>query len=140
MTTDHAVPNSERSYGDGDFSFQTAGGVEGIRTLVDAFYDAMETLPEAAVIRAMHKADLAGSRHKLALFLCGWLGGPRLYREQYGPIVIPSAHRHLDIGVAERDAWLLCMQTALAQQPYPQDFKTYLLAQLYRPAEMSRTR
>lgn len=140
MTTEHSAPNSERSYGDGDFSFQTAGGVEGIRILVDAFYDAMETLPEAATIRAMHQADLTESRHKLALFLCGWLGGPRLYREQYGPIVIPSAHRHLDIGAAERDAWLLCMQTALAQQPYPEDFKTYLLAQLYRPAEMSRTR
>lgn len=129
-----------RAYGDGDYSYQTAGGIDGLRRLADAFYAAMDTLPEAAVIRAMHKADLAESREKLALFLSGWLGGPRLYREKYGPIVIPAAHRHLDIGVAERDAWLLCMRTALAAQPYPEDFRVYLLEQLYRPAELSRTR
>ncbi|ASP40054.1 globin [Bacterioplanes sanyensis] len=128
------------AYGDGDSSFQTAGGEAGLRCLVDAFYDAMETLPQARTIRDMHPQDLTESRDELTLFLCGWLGGPKLFREKYGAIRIPVAHRHLDIGPQERDAWLLCMKVAADEQPWPQDFKDYLLEQLYVPAERSRNR
>lgn len=127
-----------RAYGDGDASFQAAGGVEGLRRLVADFYRMMDTLPEAATIRAMHPSDLSGSADKLHRFLCGWLGGPKLYREKYGSIHIPSAHAHLAIGAGERDAWLLCMDRALAQQDYPREFRDYLLRALFRPAEASR--
>ncbi|HRY16052.1 MAG TPA: globin, partial [Candidatus Competibacteraceae bacterium] len=82
----------EPQYGVGDASYQAAGGETGIRKLVDAFYDAMERLPEAEKIRKMHPADLTVSRDKLTLFLCGWLNGPALYSKKYGPIRIPQAH------------------------------------------------
>lgn len=125
-------------YGDADISFRTARGVDGLRRLVDDFYRMMCELPEAAVIRAMHPVDLTLAADKLHRFLCGWLGGPKLYREKYGPIHIPSAHAHLAIDAAERDAWLLCMERALALQDYPQDFRDYLLRELFRPAEGCR--
>lgn len=125
-------------WGVGDASYQAAGQFDGIRTLVDAFYDAMETLPEAKKIREMHPVDLSESRDKLTRFLCGWLGGPRLYREKYGPIAIPRAHAHLDIQEAERDAWLTCMDAALKQVPYEEGFKKYLMTQLFVPAERCR--
>ncbi len=35
-------------YGTGDASFQAAGGAAGLRQLVDDFYEAMDTIPEAA--------------------------------------------------------------------------------------------
>lgn len=127
------------TFGQGDASYQAAGQFEGIRRLVDDFYDVMESLPEAAHIRAMHSADLTEARDKLTRFLCGWLGGPRLFSEKYGPIAIPSFHRAFPIGPKERDAWLLCMREAAAKQPYSDEFKTYLLAQLYVPAERSRS-
>lgn len=126
------------TYCEGDGSFRTAGGVAGVRKLVDAFYDAMCELPEAKNIRDMHPQDLDESRDKLARFLSGWLGGPKLFSEKYGAIRIPVAHRHLQIGPAERDAWLLCMKVAADQQPYADDFKQYLLQQLFVPAERSR--
>ena len=122
-------------YGFSDASFQAAGGEAGIRKLVDDFYRFMHELPEAAVIRAMHKPDLTESRDKLTLFLCGWMGGPRLYHEKYGSINIPRDHAHLPVGEAERDAWLLCMEKALALQDYAPEFKSYLLAQLRIPAQ-----
>ncbi len=128
------------SYGQGEASFEAAGGFDGIKQLVDAFYDAMETLPQARTIRDMHSADLTESRDKLTRFLTGWLGGPKLFSEKYGPIRIPVAHRHLDIGPAERDAWLACMQVAVDAQPYQQNFRNYLMTQLYVPAERSRNR
>ena len=127
-------------YGVGDASYQAAGGETGIRKLVDAIYNAMERLPEAAKIRKMHPADLSVSKDKLTLFLCGWLNGPALYSQKYGPIRIPQVHSHLEIGSGERDAWLRCMQEALKTQPYTPDFKAYLMEQLYVPAERSRNR
>ena len=122
-------------YGFSDNSFQAAGGVDGIRQLVDDFYAEMDSLPEAAVIRKMHKADLTESRDKLTLFLCGWMGGPMRYQDKYGSINIPRSHMHLPISEAERDAWLLCMEHAIAKQNYAADFATYLLSQLRIPAE-----
>lgn len=130
----------EKPYGFQDTSFRAAGGEAGIHRLVNRFYDVMDTLPEAKKIREMHKEDLSESRERLALFLCGWLGGPRLYQEKYGPIAIPMFHLAFPIGPAERDAWLQCMQIAVDEQPYEPSFKKYLMEQLAVPAERSRNR
>jgi hemoglobin len=127
-----------KKYGEGDNSYKAAGELPGLTKLVDAFYDLMETLPEAKVIRSMHREDLTLSRKKLAYFLSGWLGGPKLYSENFGSISIPSAHKHLPIGAEESDAWMLCMQKALEKQPYDESFKLYLIEQLRIPAERIR--
>ena len=118
--------------------YQAAGGLEGLTKLVDEFYAIMDTLPEARTIRNMHPQGLAESRKKLTYFLSGWLGGPMLFQQHYGPISIPGAHKRFPIGYEERDAWLLCMQRALAAQPFSTELKDYLLAALSIPAERIR--
>ena len=133
-----AMSAEAAAYGTGDASFRAAGGEPGIRELVATFYRFMDALPEARTIRQMHPDDLEISIDKLARFLSAWLGGPNRYREKYGPISIPGAHQHLQVGASERDAWLECMQHAIADQPYADDFKTYLLAQLAVPADRVR--
>lgn len=126
-------------YGHEDTSFLAAGGEEGIRCLVEDFYQEMATQPKAAKIFAMHPKDIDVSIDKLARFLCGWLGGPKLFRERYGPIRIPVAHAHLPIGPEERDAWMLCMRHAVAkQESWADDFKEYFIREIYVPAERSR--
>ena len=95
---------------------------------------------QARRIRAMHPSDVSVSIDKLARFLSGWTGGPKLYSERYGPIRIPIAHRHLAVDEPERDAWLLCMKKALELQDYPQEFKDFLLQRLSIPAERCRNR
>ncbi len=127
-------------YGTGDASFQAAGGEAGLRQLVDDFYEAMDTVPEAKTIREMHPKDLTVSRDKLARFLSGWLNGPNTFRPKYGPIHIPRAHHHLPIGEEEMEAWLLCMKVAMEKQPYDEAFKTYMIHQLRIPAQRCRTR
>jgi len=127
-------------YGTNDASYQAAGQFEGLIKLVEDFYGFMQTLPEAKHVLEMHNPDLAVSKDKLARFLSAWTGGPRLYKEKYGAISIPAAHSHLAIGSSERDVWLLCMEKALAKQPYEQDFREYLLKQLSVPAERCRNR
>jgi len=133
-------PNSSESYGVGDASFQAAGGEAGLRRLVDDFFNRMGRDESFATIYALHPEDKAVSRDKLACFLCGWLGGPRLYNEKYGAIGIPRVHAHLAIGTAERDQWLTCMTESVAEQPFVPNFKTYLMEQLYVPAEAVRRR
>lgn len=127
-----------QTYGCEDASYQAAGGLAGITALVDAFYGYMDKLPEAAKIRAMHPQDVTESRRKLSYFLSGWLGRPKLYAQHCGGIRLPVFHKPFPIGDAERDAWLLCMELAIEQQPYAADFKTYLLTQLRVPAERIR--
>lgn len=126
------------TFGFQDTSYKAAGEEEGLRALSVDFYNIMDTLPEAKLIRAMHKEDLSLMTDKLTLFLSMWLGGPRKYIEKYGNANMPQAHSHLIINESERDAWLLCMDKAIDQQEYPNDFKEYLKNQLRFPAEMIR--
>lgn len=125
-------------FGEGDATYQAVGGADGLLKLVNVFYDVMEVLPEAKEIRDMHPRNLVVSRDKLFCFLSGWMGGPRLFAEKYGPIAIPRAHAHLVVNEAERDAWLACMKEALEKLDYPEDFKDYLMIQLRVPAERIR--
>ena len=132
------MPLNEHGYDVGATPYHEAGELAGITSLVDEFYVNMDTLSEAETIRKMHPQDLAESRKKLTYFLCGWLGGPKLYSEHYGPISIPGFHKQFPIGSDERDAWLFCMQQAIAVQPFNDPFKEYLLAVLRIPAERVR--
>jgi hemoglobin len=125
-------------YGNGDTTYQAAGQQIGIRKLVDCFFDIMASDPKYAIIHHWHPVDKEMSRDKLALFLCGWMGGPKPFIEKYGPIRIPDAHKHLDITAVERDLWLDCIARALAEQDYPPALVEYLLQQLYIPAERVR--
>lgn len=122
-------------YGTRDASYQAAGGIDGLRQLSTDFYRIMDSWEPAQSIRAMHAPDLSLSIDKLACFLSGWLGGPKLFKERYGSISIPMFHRSWPIGEAERDAWLGCMARAIELQPYTPEFKEYLLRQLRVPAE-----
>src|ERR1043165_10092420 len=118
--------------------YHGAGERAGITRLVDVFYVNMDTFPEAETIRKMHPQDLTESRKKLTYFLCGRLGAPKLFTQHYGPISIPGFHKQFPIGYEERDAWLNCMQHAIAVQPFDDHFKEYLLAALNIPAERVR--
>jgi len=135
---------SHPKYGQADASFREAGGEEGIRLLVDSFYDQMRDNPRYQKIWQWHPGLTSDdqqkelSRDKLARFLCSWMGGPKRYQETYGSIQIPRVHKHLKVTEVEKQMWLNCMRDALALQNYPADFRHYLLKQLSVPAEMIR--
>lgn len=122
------------AFGTGDASYQAAGGLDGLRRLVDDFYAIMDQDPAAQSVRSMHADDLSLSRDKLACFLSGWLGGPRLFAERYGPIGIPSFHAQWPLDERHAGIWLDCMARAIARQDYSVEFAEYLLRQLQVPA------
>ena len=129
-----------QQYGIGASSFRAAGGEAGLFKLVNDFFERMRTDERFSTIWHMHPDDKEISRDKLARFLCGWLGGPKLYNEKYGAIGIPRVHAHLAITTPERDQWLTCMSESVAEQPFDPEFKTYLMEQLFVPAEAVRRR
>lgn len=118
--------------------YELLGGAEAVQTLVDRFYDLMDTLPEAATIRAMHARSLKSSREKLVLFLTGWLGGPPLYMEKHGHPRLRMRHAPFVIDEDARQAWMLCMRQALDEQVDNDELRRFLDQALDRVAAHMR--
>jgi len=72
--------------------YDTIGGAERLRQMVDRFYDLMELEAEFAGLRALHPPSTDGSRDKLFWFLSGWMGGPDLYIERHGHPRLRARH------------------------------------------------
>jgi hemoglobin len=121
-------------------AFERAGGEGGVRALVDRFYDLMDLEPGYARLRALHPADLAGSRDKLHWFLCGWLGGPPLFEQRFGHPRLRARHLPFPIGIAERDQWLACMQQAMDELLADADLRRRLAAAFLQTADWMRNR
>lgn len=115
-------------------------GEAGIRELTDVFYDIMDTLPEAAGIRALHARDLSPMKEKLAEYLIGWMGGPPIYAEKYGGVCMTEPHEPYHIGPEERDQWLLCMHRALEQTGASDELREMLRIPLFRVADAVRNK
>src|SRR3974390_677264 len=118
--------------------FAQIGGAEAVDRLVEAFYRRVETLPEAAGIRAMHARDLTATKEVLKRYLNEWLGGPRLYSRDRGPPRLRRAHAPFSIGRGEGDAWMLCMRGALAEVVSDETLRGQLERAFFKIAETVR--
>ncbi len=118
--------------------FERLGGEPGVRALVDRFYDLMDLEPHYAGLRALHPADLGGSRDKLHWFLCGWLGGPDLYVERFGDPRLRARHMPYRIGIAERDQWMACMLQALQENAIDEGLAQRLAGAFFGTADWMR--
>jgi hemoglobin len=113
-------------------------GQDGIRALADAFYEAMDELPEAARIRAMHAEHLDSIKRLLAAYLTGWMGGPPVYQAMKGTVCLTEPHEPYPIGPEERDQWLLCMNEALNRIDASDELRQMLEVPLFQIAETVR--
>lgn len=93
------------------------GGASAVRALVETFYDLVEREPVAASLRQMHLRGhgLAHAREAQFLFLSQFFGGPKLFLEANRHANVREMHAHLAIDAEARDAWLFCMDKALAE-------------------------
>lgn len=118
--------------------YEMLGGESGLRSLVDRFYDLMDSSPEAEKIRAFHAQSLKQSREKLFMFLSGWSGGPQLYVERFGHPRLRLRHLPFPIGSLERDQWLWCMNKALDESQLDPSVVEYLKARFAEVADAMR--
>lgn len=80
--------------------------------LVDAFYDGVETDPVLIPLYP-EGTETTGARHRLALFLMQYWGGPDTYMEERGHPRLRMRHAPYVIADRERDHWLMHMATAI---------------------------
>ena len=120
--------------------FARIGGQPAVDRIIDAFYDGMDTLPEAAVIRTLHPHDLSGTRAVLKKYLAEWLGGPPAYSQERGHPRLRARHLPFSIGDEERDAWMFCMRRAMEGVVTDQEAREWVLAKLSQVADWMRNR
>jgi len=121
-------------------AYEIIGGEEGVRRLVDIFYDYMDDLDEVKQIRSLHARSLKASREKLFLFLSGWLGGPDLYIQKYGHPMLRRRHLPFSIGTQERDEWMHCMKKALTDMQLDPEIEQQLVKAFMQTADHMRNR
>jgi len=93
--------------------FHRIGGDEAVARVVEAFYDNMDALPQAAEVREMHGPELTEIRKVFRNYLTEWTGGPALYSPVKGHPRLRQRHFPFPIDNAARDAWMACMTRAL---------------------------
>ena len=118
--------------------FERSGGEAGIRQLVDRFYDLMDDDPDYYTIRKLHPAELTDSRDKLYWFLSGWLGGPPLYTDRFGPPFLRRRHQPFAIGEIERDQWMSCMTRAMQDLGWEAALQQELVNAFFKTADFMR--
>ncbi len=118
--------------------YQRLGGADGVRQLVECFYDLVETEAVAEPLRLMHLRGhgIAHSRIAQFEFMSGFLGGPRLYFENNRHADVRQMHAHLAIDAQARDAWIGCMKLALDQCRVEPDLADTLMGSFTRVAHM----
>jgi hemoglobin len=120
--------------------FEWIGGEARVKALVERFYDLMDLEPAYAELRAAHGSDLATARDKLFWFLCGWLGGPSYYTDQFGHPRLKMRHMPFSIGILERDQWLSCMDQAMGETGVPDALRERLRTSFFQTADWMRNR
>src|SRR6202522_2352511 len=92
--------------------YDAIGGADTFHAIVSRFY---ELVAEDEILRRLYpEDDLAGAEVRLRMFLEQYWGGPRTCSDQRGHPRLRMRHAPFRITPIERDAWLRCMQTAVA--------------------------
>jgi len=91
------------------------GGETSLRTLVERFYDIIESDPASAHLLTLHLRGhgMAHARTEQFDFLCGFLGGRRYYAERHGHMDVREVHAHVPIRREDADQWLACLDKAM---------------------------
>jgi hemoglobin len=121
-----------------DTPYEWIGGEAAVRRLTERFYDLMDLEPGYTALRAVHGDTLANARDRLFWFLCGWLGGPQYYTEQFGHPRLRARHMPFKIGILERDQWLACMDQAMGETGVDETLRARLRDSFFQTADWMR--
>nr|WP_229674439.1 globin [Nakamurella endophytica] len=95
--------------------YDEIGGHAVFTGIVARFYDGVRADPR---LRDLYpEEDLGPAEVRLRMFLEQYWGGPRDYSEQRGHPRLRMRHARFPIGLAERDAWLSAMRSAIDEAP-----------------------
>lgn len=118
--------------------YDDVGGEDGLRRLVETFYDIIEYEPAGERLHLLHLRGhgVAHSRIEQFNFLAQFLGGPRLYSEKHGHVNVRQMHEHVEIDAQSRDDWLACMSEAIDRVGLSARVKSDLMMHFTRVAKI----
>lgn len=111
--------------------FESVGGTATFERIVEHFYEGVAT---DSTLRPLYPDDLTESKRHLALFLIQYFGGPATYSQERGHPRLRMRHLPFEIGVAERNAWMRHMETAVKAEQLPTTLEDTMLAYFERAA------
>ncbi|CAM3827505.1 MULTISPECIES: globin [Tsukamurella] len=92
--------------------YDAVGGAETFRDLIHRFY--VEVAADELLRPLYPEEDLGPAEDRLRMFFEQYWGGPRTYSERRGHPRLRMRHVPFRITELERDAWLRCMDVAIA--------------------------
>ncbi len=98
-------------------------GSEAFWRIARAFY---ARVAANELLRPIFPKDLEEPIRNQAEFLIQYFGGPQTYSERKGHPRLRMRHAAFRIGVAERNAWVACMQGALGDAQIPEPDRTVM--------------
>lgn len=115
-----------------DTFYEKVGGQKIFSQLISHFYALVAVDP---ILRPMYPdSDLKAAALRLQMFLEQYWGGPTTYSEQRGHPRLRMRHAPFHISRVEHDAWINCMQQAVADLKIDQDLKDQLWSYLTQAA------
>lgn len=121
-----------------DTLYDLIGGETELRTLIETFYDIVESEEIGSILHKLHRRGhgVAHSRIEQFDFLSGFLGGPQLYVAHHGHSDVRYMHEHIEIGPAARDEWLQSMSIAIDRIGLNSEIKQRLMVPFTRVANV----
>lgn len=107
--------------------FESVGGREGVRRIVESFYRRVEADDH---MRPIYPEDLEPGKQKLRLFLEQWLGGAPGYTERYGHPRLRRRHFPFLIDELAAGRWLRHMREAMHEDAVPTEVQAVIFARL----------
>lgn len=93
-----------------DTLYNSIGGADTVRRLVEAFYPRVYADPD---LSPLFPDGIEEIKEKQYLFLTQFLGGPTLYTDRYGAPQMRIRHLAFEITPRRAKAWLRCMKEAM---------------------------
>jgi len=115
--------------------YDAVGGHQTFENLVSHFYALVAIDP---ILRPMYpESELHEAAERLLMFLEQYWGGPKTYQEKRGHPRLRMRHASFSIGIAEHDAWLRCMKSAVDEIECEPELKSQLWSYMeYAAASM----
>lgn len=118
--------------------FERIGGAETVNALVSAYFRELHTQPRAPTLCVFYSKATDHYQTRMVEYITGFLGGPGLYQQAHGLLMLREQHCRLTIDDAMRDQWYGCMQAAIADVISDAALRTQLEAAFWRMADSLR--
>jgi len=107
--------------------YEAIGGQDSVDKIIELLYS---HIGKHEKLIPIFPDDLDESARKQRLFLTQFFGGPSLYLQDRGHPMLKRRHMEFEITPERKDAWLECMNKALAEANIEEPYRSAIFERL----------